>query len=97
MNHFGLGKIEQVQMSELNLPDTVTTDTEYAISPPTCLTVPLFLPYPCPKQKIKNVSISYIEKSIDETKQEVKTDEVKTVEESDSVKIDQQSEQRLWR
>lgn len=87
-------KIEQVQMSELNLPDTVTTDTEYAYDITTDMPDGSFTyAVSLPKAKDQDVSISYIEKSIDEAKQEVKTDEVKTVEESDSVKIDQQSEQ----
>lgn len=89
-------KIEQVLMSELNLPDSVTSDTEYAYDITTDMPDGSFsYAVSLPKAKDQDVSISYIEKSIDEAKQEVQTDEVKTVEESDSVKIDQQSEQEI--
>lgn len=88
-------KIQQIKVSDLNLPDSINPATEYAYDITTGMQNGTFqYEVTLPKPQDQSAEVSYIEKSIDEAKQEVKADEVKEVEgarisqENDKVKAE---------
>lgn len=75
-------KIERVKVSDLNLPDDFNTDAEYAfdITTPDMEDGEFEYDLTLPKPEGTEVQVSYIEKSIEEAKGDVNTDDVKKVE-----------------
>ncbi len=88
-------KIQQIAVEELALPDTVKTDSKYAYDITTDMENGSFkYELTLPKEEGAEVEVQYIEKTLDEAKQEVKADEVKLVEPNESVKIEQVAEKK---
>ena len=85
-------KMQQVAVDDLALPDSVKTDSKYAYDITTDMANGTFkYELTLPKVEGQTAEVTYIEKTLDEAKQEVKEDEVKTVEQKDEVKIEQQA------
>lgn len=84
-------KIQQIKTSELNLPDNMGNIGEYAFDITTGMTDGSFeYDVTLPKANNSDVEVSYIEKSVDDAKNnEIKVDEIKSIEES---KTEQQSD-----
>jgi len=89
-------KIERVKVEDLDLPDDFVTDAEYAFDITTDMENGDFeFDLTLPKPEGSEVEVTYIEKSVDEAKQELKDEDIKKVEEDkleqdeedDSVKV----------
>lgn len=88
-------KIQQIAVEELALPDTVKTDSQYAYDITTNMENGSFqYELTLPKEEGVEVEVQYIEKSLDEAKQEVKADDVKLVEPNETVNIKQDAEKK---
>lgn len=87
-------RIQQVKVADLNLPDEVNVDGEYAYDITTDMENGTFeYDVTLPKSEDLDVEVAYIEKSVDDAKEEVKSDEVKIVEEKDDIRIEQESDE----
>ena len=83
-------KIQQVLVSELNLPDSIKTDATYAYDITTEMENGTFeYELTLPKAKDAEVAISYIEKTIEEAKTTLSDQDVKTVIDSVDTKVEQ--------
>jgi len=83
-------KIERVKVEDLDLPDDFVTDAEYAFDITTDMEDGDFeFDLTLPKPEGSEAEVSYIEKSIDEAKEELKNEDIKKVEED---KLEQDEE-----
>lgn len=83
-------KIQQVLVSELNLPDSVKTSATYAYDITTKMENGTFTyELTLPKAVGVEADVVYIEKSLEEVKTSVLVDDVITVEETEDVKVEQ--------
>ncbi len=85
-------KIERVKVEDLDLPDDFVTDAEYAFDITTDMENGDFeFDLTLPKPEGSEVEVTYIEKSIDEAKEELKDEDIKKVDE-DKVEQDEKED-----
>ncbi len=86
-------KIQQVLVSELNLPDSVQTDATYAYDITTEMADGTFkYELTLPKLEGATAEIKYIEKTAEEAKLDMSADDIKLVSTDDQVKVEQITE-----